>query len=272
MAAPGPGGGSSGGASGGAPGPPPELHPRCGRLVSLSQGGRSAARAQPGQEFNHGLVLSREPLRPGRVFTVRIDRKVNSWSGSIEVGVTALDPAELEFPSSATGLRGGSWVVSGCSVLRDGRSLREDFGPDLDALAEGDSVGVQATAGGELRLWVNGRDCGVAAAGIPARVWAVVDLYGKCTQVTVLDAETETGTDGRGDGRGADGGEEGTAAAEGMGAPSLTNEALLFHEKCGALIKLSNGHKTAERRRPLDEFNNGVVLTNRPLRDGEMFE
>lgn len=54
--------------------------------------------------------------------------------------------------------------------------------------------------------------------------------------------------------------------------PSLSNEALLFHEKCGALIKLSNGHKTAERRRPLDEFNNGVVLTNRPLRDGEMFE
>lgn len=52
----------------------------------------------------------------------------------------------------------------------------------------------------------------------------------------------------------------------------LSNEALLFHEKCGALIKLSNGHKTAERRRPLDEFNNGVVLTNRPLRDGEMFE
>ncbi|XP_027765596.1 neuralized-like protein 4, partial [Empidonax traillii] len=115
--------------------------------------------------------------------------EVNSWSGSIEVGVTALDPAELEFPSSATGLRGGSWVVSGCSVLRDGRSLREDFGPDLDALGEGDRVGVQATAGGELRLWVNGRDWGVAAAGIPPRVWAVVDLYGKCTQVTVVPPE-----------------------------------------------------------------------------------
>ncbi|XP_051631692.1 LOW QUALITY PROTEIN: neuralized-like protein 4, partial [Manacus candei] len=164
-------------------------------------------------------------------------------------GVTALDPAELEFPSSATGLRGGSWVVSGCSVLRDGRSLREDFGPDLDALGEGDRVGVQATAGGELRLWVNGRDWGVAAAGLPPRVWAVVDLYGKCTQVTVV-------------------------APEALPPPwgGADNEALLFHEKCGALIKLSNGHKTAERRRPLDEFNNGVVLTNRPLRDGEMFE
>ncbi|XP_032940149.1 neuralized-like protein 4, partial [Catharus ustulatus] len=299
MAAPGPGGGSSGGASGGAPGPPPELHPRCGRLVSLSQGGRSAARAQPGQEFNHGLVLSREPLRPGRVFTVRIDRKVNSWSGSIEVGVTALDPAELDFPSSATGLRGGSWVVSGCSVLRDGRSLREDFGPDLDALAEGDRVGVQATAGGELRLWVNGRDWGVAAAGLPPRVWAVVDLYGKCTQVTVVAPEVApvaTGMDAAATESGElpaalpgmeeEGSESGALGAPPQprpdkfpdsleppgGAPSLTNEALLFHEKCGALIKLSNGHKTAERRRPLDEFNNGVVLTNRPLRDGEMFE
>ncbi|GAB0201214.1 neuralized-like protein 4 [Grus japonensis] len=263
MAAPGPGG------AGGGPGGPGELHPRTGKLVSLSQGGRSAARAQPGQEFNHGLVLSRDPLRPGRVFTVRIDRKVNSWSGSIEVGVTALDPADLDFPSSATGLRGGSWVVSGCSVLRDGRSLREDFGPDLDALGEGDRVGVQTTAGGELRLWVNGRDWGVAAVGLPPRVWAVVDLYGKCTQVTVVPPEVAgpppapplptvpTPLPG--------------AAWAGPGA-ALSNEALLFHEKCGALIKLSNGHKTAERRRPLDEFNNGVVLTNRPLRDGEMFE
>uniref|UniRef100_A0A8B9PAZ3 NHR domain-containing protein n=1 Tax=Apteryx owenii TaxID=8824 RepID=A0A8B9PAZ3_APTOW len=247
---------------------------------------------QPGQEFNHGLVLSRDPLRPGRVFTVRIDRKVNSWSGSIEVGVTALDPAELDFPSSATGLRGGSWVVSGCSVLRDGRSLREDFGPDLDALGEGDRVGVQATPGGELRLWVNGRDWGVAAAGLPPRVWAVVDLYGKCTQVTVVLSlgggawcrgwsHVQFSLWGVGPWLAPPAG-VGGACPRGCGlsggaawagpAPPTSNEALLFHEKCGALIKLSNGHKTAERRRPLDEFNNGVVLTNRPLRDGEMFE
>lgn len=61
----------------------------------------------------------------------------------------------------------------------------------------------------------------------------------------------------------------------GSGAPSTgmtTNDALLFHEKCGTLIKLSNNNKTAERRRPLDEFNNGVVMTNRPLRHNEMFE
>ncbi|XP_039703114.1 neuralized-like protein 4 isoform X8 [Pteropus medius] len=347
----GPGGGGgpsasgSGPESGGGLGSCGELHPRTGRLVSLSACGRTARRQQPGQEFNHGLVLSREPLRDGRVFTVRIDRKVNSWSGSIEIGVTALDPSVLDFPSSATGLKGGSWVVSGCSVLRDGRSVLEEYGQDLDQLGEGDRVGVERTVAGELRLWVNGRDCGVAATGLPARVWAVVDLYGKCTQITVLPPEpgfspptpvptpplepstppedsvlAEQGTSGdeafmvspaqarpetfpnslesHNDFASMELSEvvsntilsaynggllnvnlSPPPAGEGLGSscaatsPILTsNDALLFHEKCGTLIKLSNNNKTAERRRPLDEFNNGVVMTNRPLRDNEMFE
>ncbi|KAM5214872.1 neuralized-like protein 4 isoform 3-T3 [Hipposideros larvatus] len=350
---PGPGPGGGGGPAGSSPGPGSggglgsggELHPRTGRLVSLSACGRTARRQQPGQEFNHGLVLSREPLRDGRVFTVRIDRKVNSWSGSIEIGVTALDPSVLDFPSSATGLKGGSWVVSGCSVLRDGRSVLEEYGQDLDQLGEGDRVGVERTVAGELRLWVNGRDCGVAATGLPARVWAVVDLYGKCTQITVLPSEpgfssptpiptpplepsapyedsavAEQGTSGdevfmvspvqaqpetfpnslesHNDFASMELSEvvsnailsaynggllnvnlSSPPAGEGLGSscaatsPVLTsNDALLFHEKCGTLIKLSNNNKTAERRRPLDEFNNGVVMTNRPLRDNEMFE
>ncbi|KAJ3585717.1 hypothetical protein NHX12_014436 [Muraenolepis orangiensis] len=363
-----------------------ELHPRSGKLIGLSNSNRTAQRNQPVQEFNHGLVLSREPLTDRDVFTVRIDKKVNmeevggppscgdvyptvnSWSGSIEIGVTALDPAGLDFPSSATGLKGGSWIVSGCSVLRDGRSVLEEYGRDLDQLAEGDRVGIQRSARGELHLWVNGQDCGAAASGLPARLWAVVDLYGKCTQDAGLqngeevpefacshsrpdkfphnlDTDTvltehqlfdvfnnaivslyrsEEGGDGGGGGdsgvggvaggppgsdsssrsdRGSSGGGGGANGSEGGGltggggggsannspaggggggglnggvtvAPGAmtTNDALLFHEKCGTLIKLSNNNKTAERRRPLDEFNNGVVMTNRPLRHNEMFE
>ncbi|MCI4384593.1 hypothetical protein PGIGA_G00040430 [Pangasianodon gigas] len=402
-----------------------ELHPRSGKLIGLSNSNRTAQRNQPVQEFNHGLVLSREPLRDRDVFTVRIDKKVNSWSGSIEIGVTALDPAALDFPSSATGLKGGSWIVSGCSVLKDGRSVLEEYGRDLDQLSEGDRVGIQRNGRGELHLWVNGQDCGPAASGLPSRLWAVVDLYGKCTQVTVVscepppdtenedreeleegevdraasaaaspaalmpDHEDTTGgvvlpgvpaiaavmngsaedapevTRGHGHGRpdkfpnnfdpdtvltehqlfdvfnnaivslyrsedegredlglggaggsggssdssrggtgssngsrgaGGGGNENGVGGrAEGGGgnnnSPSgngggggsgagtavcnsgmTTNDALLFHEKCGTLIKLSNNNKTAERRRPLDEFNNGVVMTNRPLRHNEMFE
>lgn len=37
-------------------------------------------------------------------------------------------------------------------------------------------------------------------------------------------------------------------------------------------MKLTNANRTAERRRPFDEFNNAVVMTNRPLRDSELFE
>ncbi|XP_078389916.1 neuralized-like protein 4 isoform X4 [Cetorhinus maximus] len=278
-----------------------EFHLRTGKLVVLLNGNRTAKRNKPTEEFNHGLAMSREPLRDGQVFQVRIDRKVNSWSGSIEIGVTALDPNTLDFPSSATGLKGGSWIISGCSVLRDGRSVLEEYGQDLDQLSEGDKVGIQRTAGGELHLWVNGRDCGVAALGLPPQVWGVVDLYGKCTQVTVQGCDniprreeshrvtTTTTTTTT---------EEGFVGMElsdvvnnailsaysgsllnvSLGSPldggcSVTsNDALLFHEKCGTLIKLSNNNKTAERRRPLDEFNNGVVMTNRPLRDNEMFE
>ncbi|XP_062372617.1 neuralized-like protein 4 isoform X2 [Sardina pilchardus] len=424
-----------------------ELHPRSGKLIGLSNSNRTAQRNQPVQEFNHGLVLSREPLRDRDVFTVRIDKKVNSWSGSIEIGVTALDPAALDFPSSATGLKGGSWIVSGCSVLKDGRSVLEEYGRDLDQLAEGDRVGIQRDGRGQLHLWVNGQDCGPAASGLPPRLWAVVDLYGKCTQVTVVSCEppptapptdvgggadeevraesedgvcaeeeddedeeeeeeeeepaegiigrgraaaarrnqdnaaiasavaaaasaaalvngsaeevpelsrshsrpdkfpnnlepetvltehqlfdvfnnaivslyrsedesgghlgsggetdssrgamdvSRAGSSGTGSGPGggenssSSGGGGGTtpngdgsshsplgsgSGVSGMGSGSMTtNDALLFHEKCGTLIKLSNNHKTAERRRPLDEFNNGVVMTNRPLRHNEMFE
>ncbi|XP_069501804.1 neuralized-like protein 4 isoform X1 [Ambystoma mexicanum] len=297
-----------------------ELHPRTGKLISLSNWNRTAQRSQPVQEFNHGLVLSREPLREGQVFSVRIDRKVNSWSGSIEIGVTALDPNLLDFPSSATGLKGGSWIISGCSVLRDGRSILEEYGQDLDQLGEGDRVGIQRTASGDLRLWVNGQDCGIAASGIPAKVWAVVDLYGKCTQVTLVSCDTPTQEEADEISVGEEApalphsqsrpdkfpnsleSENGFSSMElsevvsnailsayngsllnvNLGSPpeasaactpSMTsNDALLFHEKCGTLIKLSNNNKTAERRRPLDEFNNGVVMTNRPLRDNEMFE
>uniref|UniRef100_A0A9J8BNT8 Neuralized-like protein 4 n=1 Tax=Cyprinus carpio carpio TaxID=630221 RepID=A0A9J8BNT8_CYPCA len=275
-----------------------ELHPRSGKLIGLSNSNRTAQRNQPVQEFNHGLVLSREPLRDRDVFTVRIDKKVNSWSGSIEIGVTALDPAGLEFPSSATGLKGGSWIVSGCSVLKDGRSVLEEYGRDLDQLGEGDCVGIQRNGKGELHLWVNGQDCGTAASGLPSRLWAVVDLYGKCTQVTVVSCEPPPEIDGEEDedvedemlfdvfnnaivslyrggssSNSSPAGNSGGVAGLGVVTGSMTtNDALLFHEKCGTLIKLSNNNKTAERRRPLDEFNNGVVMTNRPLRHNEMFE
>ncbi|CAM9951777.1 unnamed protein product [Lampetra planeri] len=317
------------------------FHPRAGRLVSLSNGGRTARRLRAAHEFNHGLVMSREPLRDGQLFQIRIDRKLNSWSGSLEVGLTSRDPGQeaSELPSSATTLRGGAWLLSGSCVLHDAKTLLDAYGRthadecvDLDSLEEGALVGVQRTAAGEFHVWLNGHDCGVAATGLPSPVWALIDLYGKCTQVRIMHAASpclppaapppNNVSASRTESRRIGAARHGTRAASTsslaavavdagltvavdvhgsaplgfalassssaslLSAPahswsspptphapvSACNDALLFHAKCGALIRLSNNQKTAERRRPLDEFNNGVVLTNRPLRHGETFE
>ena len=77
--------------------------------------------------------------------------------------------------------------MSGCSILKDGHSTIEEYGRDLDQLGEGDRVGVLRTAAGALHFFVNGVDQGQAAASIPNKVYAVVDMYGKCAQVSVVD-------------------------------------------------------------------------------------
>ena len=77
--------------------------------------------------------------------------------------------------------------MSGCSILKDGHSTIEEYGRDLDQLGEGDRVGVLRTSTGALHFFVNGLDQGQAAASIPAKVYAVIDMYGKCAQVSIVD-------------------------------------------------------------------------------------
>lgn len=85
-------------------------------------------------DFNHGVVLSNRPLRSNEVFQVRIDKMVDKWAGSIEIGVTTHNPAYLQLPSTMTNLRSGEVVeelspdLSGYLVkmiTRGGKQRRE---------------------------------------------------------------------------------------------------------------------------------------------------
>lgn len=78
-------------------------------------------------------------------------------------------------------------MMSGSSVLKDGHSMIEEYGCDLDQLSETDIVGVMRTASGELHFYVNGVDQGTAATGLPRKLYAVIDMYGKCAQVSVVE-------------------------------------------------------------------------------------
>lgn len=56
----------------------------------------------------------------------------------------------------------------------------------MDVLNEGDCVGIMRTSCGDLIFSVNGESKGIAATGLNIKpIWAVVSLYGKCTQVSI---------------------------------------------------------------------------------------
>jgi Neuralized len=76
------------------------------------------------------------------------------------------------------------------TTIKDGRSINENYGTDLDKLEEGDRVGVLRTGLGDLIFFVNGIAQGVAASGLPPRVYAVIDMYGKCAQVSLMTDNT----------------------------------------------------------------------------------
>ena len=162
-----------------------EFHQCHGSLVFLSNENRTARRRSSAAEFNNGLIFSKKPLRDNEIFEVRLDRKIGNWSGSWAIGVTSGDPSGMEIPSSSTGLKNGSWIMSGMSILKDGSSFVDEYGQDLDELKEGDRVGVQRTVNGSLHFFVNGVDLGVAATNIPQTVHAVVDLYGRCVEISI---------------------------------------------------------------------------------------
>ncbi|XP_054732777.1 neuralized-like protein 4 [Anastrepha obliqua] len=324
------------------------FHQRCGRRITLSNGNRTAARSV--RDFSHALVFSAEPLVDDALFEVVIEKKNHSWGGSIEIGVTAESPEKLELPSCATAMRNGTWVMSGIDVRKDGVCLIEFYGVDLETLGERDRVGVMRTSNNELVFYVNGDPQGIAARNMPKTLWALVDLYGRCVQVslcptdvggsgdyvdscvqqaqqivqnidvpmsvdvTVVSSASPTANNANSGGGlvstistnadiNAALSSLGSAGAAALSTISQTGlhsalplsssaaaviantagslqsvvdfydmDRLRFHTRCGSLVKLSPNCRCAERRRPLDEFNNGVVMTHRPLKDNELFE
>ncbi|XP_017843888.2 LOW QUALITY PROTEIN: neuralized-like protein 4 [Drosophila busckii] len=275
------------------------FHERCGRSITLWNNNRSAQRSM--RNFSHALVFSAGPLTDDVLFEVVIEKKNHSWGGSIEIGVTSESPDDLEIVACATAMRNGTWVMSGIDVRKDGRRLIEFYGTDLETLKENDRVGVMRTSGGELVFYVNGESQGVAARNMPKPLWALVDLYGRCVQVSLCPTDSSVNIDAHMDSplqqplqqvvqnldvpmsvdvSVLESGNLDALARLNLNSSSANaagdyydvNDRLRFHTRCGSLVKLLPNFRSAERRRPLDEFNNGVVMTHRPLRDNELFE
>ncbi|XP_053789184.1 neuralized-like protein 4, partial [Vidua chalybeata] len=259
---------AAGTATGAATAAPPRLlfHPNCGQKAAVVNEGRTALRPHATDDFNHGVVLSARPLGDNELFQVRLDKMVDKWAGSIEIGVTTHNPAYLQLPSTMTNLRSGTWMMTGNGVMHNGTTVLDEYGHNLDRLKAGDTVGVVRRDDGTLHFFVNGVPQGPAAWNVPPNVYAVVDLYGQAAQATIVDEGEVPALAGDGSE-----GDSGGGSPEGA-SPGASPSDLRFHRLHGANAVITNGGRTALRQNCRSEFNDAIVISNRALRDGELFE
>ena len=125
-------------------------------------------------------------MRDGELFEIVIERSVERWSGSIEAGFTLIRPEDLEFPNTMTDIDYDTWMLSGSAVMQDGQTIRNGFSCDLDSLTVGSRLGMMRHLDGSLHYTINGQDQGMACENVPPNVYAVIDLYGQCAQVSVV--------------------------------------------------------------------------------------
>ena len=87
------------------------------------------------QHFNHGVVLTSQPLQVDELFEVRLDSKVPKWYGSLDIGATTVSPENMEFPSTVTSMaQGTTFVLSSDKIVHNGREMTTIL-KDLDSLS-----------------------------------------------------------------------------------------------------------------------------------------
>ena len=161
------------------------FHSHAGPLAQITNEGVTATRKNPLSDFNNAVLIGAQSLEDGKMFEVRIEEKVTSWSGSIAIGCTTSRPEAVSLPNSLSGFGQDSWIMHGCALVKHGRQRINDYGCDIESLDIGDAVGI-ARMGRKLKFYVNGTDQGTAEDNLPPVVYPMVDLYGKCTQISVV--------------------------------------------------------------------------------------
>ncbi|XP_046846008.1 uncharacterized protein LOC124439800 [Xenia sp. Carnegie-2017] len=166
------------------------FHFKHSKSISLSSDKRTAERQCQFLMPGNGIVFSDQPLRDNEVFEVSVDKLVPALFGrsdiTLDIGVTSLNPSYMNLPQTMTDLTTGTWMLSGDQVVRNKVIIKRRYCQDLNTLSVGDRIGVCKTENGSLHFFINGKHQGLAASSLPQDVFAVVDLYAKCTKVSIV--------------------------------------------------------------------------------------
>lgn len=57
-----------------------------GKNVRICNGGRIAVRPYGFAEFTDAVVLANRPLKSNEIFAIRVEKVIDKWSGSLEIG------------------------------------------------------------------------------------------------------------------------------------------------------------------------------------------
>lgn len=108
------------------------------------------------------------------------------------VGYLGFTPEKYIFPVSAISIKKSCIVVQSDHVYCSGAKVKEHYGPNLDKLRCGHTVGLLVDDDNSLHMYVNGVDQGIAARDVPNPCHGLVDLYGQCEQVTIVTEDNIT--------------------------------------------------------------------------------
>lgn len=84
-----------------------------------------------------------------------------------------------------TDLDHDTWVLSGSTVMKDGLAVKYNYMLDLDKIKVGSVVGVMRNNNGSLNYFLDGIDQGTACINVPPNLYPIIDVYGRCIQVTI---------------------------------------------------------------------------------------
>ena len=179
------------------------FHSVHGCNIKLSKNGLLAERIKPSDTYDGGVVYGANVLRGTTEFEVKITSYGAKWAGSLKLGVMQCKAESTIKHSDTPKTSPGTKMYCVWSVDQVNNKLVGYSGPtermysstNLENLREGDRLGLQVSHDGVLTFFVNGKSQGVAAQGVYQEgynMYAVVDVYGRCTAVRITKASKFT--------------------------------------------------------------------------------
>lgn len=158
--------------------PPLQFHSVHGDNIRISRDGKVARRYE---SFCKGVTFSARAVKVNERVCVRFAEISNNWSGVIRFGFTCMDPTSLE----------GTLPKYACPDLTNkpgfwGKALHERFCQRDNVLF------YYVSTSGEVHYGINGEEKGLFITDVDTRgpLWAMIDIYGNSTACEFLDSRT----------------------------------------------------------------------------------